>query len=254
MASNQIQLSIIVPVKNEQSSIATFLGAVVPVCESMAKHFEIVFIDDGSTDATLGLLKDEQLRHQQIRIVKLSRNFGKEAALSAGLSVSRGDAVIPMDVDMQDPPEVLPLLYKRHLEGFDSVVAVRKTRTGDSVFKRFFAASIYRLFVWTSRDQVVPNAGDFRLLSRRVVDILNEMPERTRFMKGMFSWPGFETAYVEYERLKRSAGKSQWRFSSLWSLALDGIFNHSTLPLKIWTYCWFFGSTYGVGLHVSDRE
>jgi glycosyltransferase involved in cell wall biosynthesis len=231
-----VDLSIVVPVLNEQDSIEHFLKETIPYCEQLKINFEILFINDGSTDNTLALLIAARESYQQLKIVNLSRNFGKESAVTAGLDHTVGEAVILMDVDLQDPPELIVEFYRTYLQGYDSVIGVRRRRDGDSYLKRFFAKSFYSLFRKLSDVNTIDNAGDFRLISRRVLEVIRGMPERTRYMKGILSWPGFETALVTYDRPDRFAGNTKWGFSRLWSLALDGIFSFSTLPLKIWAY------------------
>lgn len=231
-----IDLSIVVPVLNEQTNIVSFLEQTVPQCEALQLVYELVFINDGSTDQTQVVLIDQISRVPQIKVVNLSRNFGKEVALTAGLDHASGQAVIPMDVDLQDPPELIGELYDKYQQGFDVVIAMRDCRDTDSFTKRFFAKLFHKLFNRMSDIETLEGAGDFRLMSRRVVDVVRAMPERTRFMKGMLSWPGFKTGYVTYDRPARDTGETKWRFSSLWKLALDGLFSFSTLPLKVWTY------------------
>lgn len=231
-----IDLTIVVPVKDEASSVMLFLSKIVPCCEQLACDYEILFINDGSRDQTQAVLMAACVENSHLRLIKLSRNFGKEFALSAGLDYARGKAVIPMDVDLQDPPELIGQLYEKYLEGFDSVLAVRRSRGGDNLSKRFFASLFHRIFRTLSEVEVIENVGDFRLINRKVLDVVNSMPERTRFMKGLLSWPGFSVATVYFDRNSRQQGSSKWGFTKLWRLALDGIFSFSTLPLKVWTY------------------
>ena len=234
-----VNLSIVVPVKDEQESISAFINTVDPVCRSLQLEHEIIFINDGSTDQTQAVLLDELSKNSHIKVVELSRNFGKELALTAGLQHASGDAIIPMDVDLQDPPELIAEMYREFEKGFDTVIAVRRKREHDSFSKRFFSTNFYRLFQRLSDIEIVQNAGDFRLISRRVADVINDMPERTRFMKGILAWPGFNQSTVYYDRPKRQLGETKWGFGKLWGLALDGLFSFSTLPLKIWTYIGF---------------
>lgn len=234
--SSAVDLSIVIPVFNEQDSIHYFLENTMPCCDALNINYELVFVNDGSTDQTLNYLASELAEFPVIKVVNLSRNFGKEVALTAGIDHAVGLAVIPMDVDLQDPPEMIEALYQKYLEGFDVVLAVRNKREGDTIFKRIFAAGFYKLFKRVSDIDILENAGDFRIMGRRVIDVVKLMPERTRFMKGLLSWPGFKTATVMYDRPERFAGDTKWRFSKLWNLALDGIFSFSTLPLKVWTY------------------
>ena len=231
-----VDLSIVVPVKDEETSIQAFIDEVVPVCDAMNISYELLFVNDGSQDRTQSILEEARQNLDCVTLVKLSRNFGKEFALSAGIDFCSGRAAIPMDVDLQDPTELIPLLYKKHLEGFDTVVALRRNRDGDTRSKRLMARLFHFTFSKMSEIDTYNGAGDFRIISRRVIDQLRQMPERTRFMKGLLSWPGFSTSSVSYDRPQRASGSTKWSFTKLWRLALDGLFSFSTLPLKIWTY------------------
>ena len=230
------ELSLVVPFYNEEASCPAFFARVLPILESLTPDYEIVCVNDGSSDQTCRLLATEHLRNRRIKLLNLSRNFGKERALSAGLDHARGRAVIPLDADLQDPPEVIPALVAKWRDGFDVVLAVRADRSGDSLMKRATAKWFYRLLGWLSECPIPADVGDFRLLDRRVVEALRLLPERTRFMKGLFAWLGFRQAEVEYVRAARAAGESKWRYWRLWNLALEGLFSFSTLPLRIWTY------------------
>jgi glycosyltransferase involved in cell wall biosynthesis len=202
----------------------------------MNQSWEILFVDDGSTDGTLAAIAAVNQRERRVRALSLSRNFGKEAALSAGLDHARGRAVVPMDVDMQDPPEVLAEMVAKWLDGFEMVFGVRRSRSQDSLAKRFTAGLYYRAHNAVSNDKIPENAGDFRLLDRKVVEVIRKLPERNRFMKGLFAWAGFRQAAVEYDRAERTSGKSKFGYWKLWTLALDGITSASTVPLRIWSY------------------
>jgi len=233
-------LTIVVPVKDEEQSIATFVSRVVAVLDKVddpaGRDFEILFIDDGSTDSTLARIREAHAAERRVRAVSLSRNFGKEAALTAGLDVARGDAVVPMDVDLQDPPEVLPAMIARWREGFDVVCGIREDRQTDSLPKRLTADLYYRAHNWLSDDKIPEHAGDFRLLDRKVVEVIRSMPERNRFMKGLFAWVGFNAVGVPYERPQRAAGSSKFNLWRLWNFALDGVVSFSTAPLRAWSY------------------
>ncbi len=230
-------LSMIVPVKNEADAIAPFLARAVPVLASLVgEAWEILFVDDGSTDATVVAVAAARAAHPRIRLLSLSRNFGKEAALSAGLDHATGDAVVPMDVDLQDPPEVLADMVARWREGFDVVYGVRRSRASDHPAKRATATLFYRAHNLLSPDKIPEHAGDFRLLDRRVVDVIRSLPERNRFMKGLFAWTGFRQVGVPYDRAPRAHGRSKFGGWRLWTLALDGITSSSTMPLRVWSY------------------
>jgi glycosyltransferase involved in cell wall biosynthesis len=231
-------LSVVVPVKNEEDGILLFVERVGAILDGVAAEggWEILFIDDGSTDATLGAIVAANQRDARVRALSLSRNFGKEAALSAGLDHARGNAVIPMDVDMQDPPEVLPEMVAKWRDGHEMVFGVRRCRDSDGWAKRVTAGLYYRAHNAVSSDKIPENAGDFRLMDRKVVDVIRAMPERNRFMKGLFAWAGFKQASVEYDRVERETGTTKFNYWKLWTLALDGITSASTVPLRIWSY------------------
>lgn len=237
---NNVELSLVVPVKDEEEAIPAFLARVVPLVEQFsdaaARSFEIVFVDDGSSDRTLEILRAAHAADPRVRAVSLSRNFGKEAALSAGLDIARGMAVIPMDVDMQDPPETIGPMLAKWRSGFDVVYGVRDNRMSDSLPKRLTADLYYRAHNWLSQDKIPEHAGDFRLLDRRVVEVIKAMPERNRFMKGLFAWAGFKSAAVLYHREERTVGTTKFNYWKLWTLAVDGITSASTVPLRVWSY------------------
>ena len=236
------ELTVIVPVKDEQDGIMPFVlrtSAILDAIEDgegQPLSWEILFVDDGSTDATLAAIMSARLRDQRVRAVSFSRNFGKEAALSAGLDHASGACVIPIDVDMQDPPEVIGAMLDRWREGFDVVYGVRRDRQTDSLPKRLTADLYYRAHNWLSRDKIPEHAGDFRLLDRKVVDVIRALPERNRFMKGLFAWSGFRQTAIEYERAEREIGTSRFNYWKLWTLAIDGITSASTVPLRVWSY------------------
>lgn len=240
--NENIDLSIVVPVYNEEDSIVPFLEKTMPICDSLVDRYEIIIVNDGSHDNTPAQLANECSKDSRIKVINLSRNFGKEAALSAGLSYTKGNAIIPMDIDLQDPPNVIVELYHKHVEGYDVVLAKRRRRSDDTFFKRYCAKIFYKIFKMIGDIDTVENTGDFRLMSRQVVNVINNMPEKTRFMKGILSWPGFKTTYIEYDRPSRMYGSTKWNTSSLIKLALDGLFSFSTKPLKVWIYIGFFTS------------
>src|SRR5690349_3472571 len=242
-------LSVIVPVKNEEEAILPFVERVSAILETIAASagWEILFVDDGSTDSTLAAIVAAHGRDQRVRALSLSRNFGKEAALSAGLDHARGSAVIPMDVDMQDPPEVLPEMIAKWREGHEMVFGVRRSRAEDSFTKRFTAGLFYRAHNMVSSDKIPEHAGDFRLLDRKVIDVIRAMPERNRFMKGLFSWAGFRQASVPYRRQAREIGKTKFNYWKLWTFALDGITSASTVPLRVWSYIGGIAAIFAMG-------
>jgi glycosyltransferase involved in cell wall biosynthesis len=231
-------VSVIVPVKDEQELIAAFVTRVSAVLDQVAPggNWEILFIDDGSSDTTLAVIGAWHARDPRVRALSLSRNFGKEAALSAGLDYAAGDAVVPIDVDLQDPPEVLVEMVTKWRAGSDVVYGVRRKRGTDTLLKRLTADLYYRTHNALSYDKIPAHAGDFRLLDRKVVEVIRKLPERNRFMKGLFAWSGFRQDAVEYDRVERAAGISKFNYWKLWTLAIDGITSASTVPLRIWSY------------------
>lgn len=230
-------LSLVVPFFNEEEMIGAFFSAVIPVLEAIdGTRFEIVCVNDGSRDGTLGMLMGMSNGDSRIRVIDLTRNFGKEAALSAGLDEASGAIVIPFDADLQDPPRIIPLLVEKWREGYDVVVAKRVNRLTDSFLKRESAAVFYRIHNAVCDTKIPENVGDFRLITREVVDALKRLPETRRFMKGLFAWVGYRTAVVEYVREPRLAGRSKFSGWKLWNFALEGFTSFSTLPLRVWTY------------------
>jgi polyisoprenyl-phosphate glycosyltransferase len=235
--ADAVLLSLVVPAYNESESVAAFLSRVSDVFDGVpAVKLEIVFVNDGSTDATLEQLMLHQASDSRVRIVDLSRNFGKEAALTAGLEAARGQVIVPIDADLQDPPEVILEMIARWREGYEVVLARRVNRSADSWAKRASAAWFYRVHNRIADLNIPENVGDFRLMDRLVVDALKQLPESRRFMKGLFAWIGFRTAIVDYERQGRVAGDTKFNGWRLWNLALEGLTSFSTDPLRIWTY------------------
>ena len=231
-------LTLIAPVKDEEEAIAPFLARVAPILDGLFADgaWEILFVDDGSEDNTLAAILKGHAADSRVRALSLSRNFGKEAALTAGLDHAAGQAVIPIDVDLQDPPEVIGAMLAKWRDGYEVVYGVRTNRRSDSLPKRLTADLYYRAHNYLSSDKIPEHAGDFRLLDRAVVEIIKAMPERNRFMKGLFAWSGFRQAAVEYSRAERAVGRTKFRYWKLWTLALDGITSASTMPLRIWSY------------------
>ena len=251
-ARADLLISLIIPVHNEEAAIGPYLEAVNNETAQMVHdgyHFEFVFINDGSTDTTLDQLIRSQEEDTRIRILDLSRNFGKEAAMTAGLDACRGDAAIPIDVDLQDPPSLIPVLVAHWRQGFEVVLARRRDRFSDSFLKRKTAAIFYKLLNLIAAQAIPRDVGDFRLVDRQVIDALKKLPERRRFMKGIFAWVGFKTAIVDYTRAPRSSGNTKFSGWRLWNFALEGITSFSSFPLEIWTYVGamisFFSFGYG---------
>ena len=236
-------LSIIVPCFNEQEAIPLFYEAAKKVTEEMTKEwkdltFEYLFIDDGSTDDTLKVVEELRESDSRVRFVSFSRNFGKEAALYAGLSNARGDYAVTMDADMQDPPALLPDMYRAVAEeGYDSAATRRVTRKGEPPLRSFFARSFYRIINRLSSADIVDGARDYRIMTRCMVDAIVSMKEYNRFTKGIYGWIGFKTKWMEYENVERVAGESKWSFWKLFKYAVEGIIGFSTIPLSMAT--WF---------------
>lgn len=213
-----------------------FLDAVRPVLGDIGLSYEIVFVDDGSRDGTVGVIERANQLDERVRLVSLSRNFGKEAALTAGLEWASGRSVVPMDVDLQDPPDLIRDFVRLWQEGHDIVYGQRISRTNDSGLKRVTATLFYQIFNHMSQTQIQPNVGDYRLMSRTAVEATLALRERNRFMKGIFAWVGFRAIGIPYERPVRSAGATKFNYWRLWNFAIDGITSFSTIPLRIWTY------------------
>ncbi len=235
-------ISIIIPCHNESGNIATLYDRVCAVMDQSGESWEMICVNDGSSDDTL--IQLIALRHQDERvlIIDLSRNFGKEAALTAGLDATLSDAAIPLDADLQDPPELIPELLAQWRDGFDVVNAVRLSREGESWLKRASAHVFYRIINRMSDVEIPPDTGDFRLLSRPVLDALQALPERRRFMKGLFAWVGFRSTNVYYHRAPRHAGRTTWNYWRLWNFAVEGITSFSQVPLQLAAYLGFLVS------------
>lgn len=249
------RLSIVCPFYNEQAAVPLFFDRIIPILEAAGESFEILCVNDGSHDATLKALLDAQRQQPNIRIIDLSRNFGKEAALSAALDFAIGDAVIPIDADLQDPPEVIPTMIEKWKQGYDQVLAKRSDRNSDSWTKRTSASLFYWLHNKIANIPLPEDVGDFRLMDRKVVDAIKQLPERTRFMKGLFCWVGFRTTTIEYIREQRQTGRSKFGNWRLWNLALEGITSFSTAPLRMCTYVGLFVAilSFFLGLNVIRR-
>ncbi|GHU41575.1 glycosyl transferase [Bacilli bacterium] len=225
------KLSIIVPCYNEQETIDIYLQEMKQVEAKMSLEFEYLFVNDGSKDDTLLRLKAAANQYTNVNYISFSRNFGKEAALIAGLEAVTGDLITVMDVDLQDPPELLPEMYEKIQEGYDIIGTRRYNRVGEPVIRSFFAKKFYQIINRISDTEMVDGARDFRLMTRQVVDAVLELTEVNRFSKGIFSWVGFNTYYISYENRERSAGETTWNFWSLFQYSLEGIINFSEAPL-----------------------
>lgn len=230
------RLSVIVPVFNEERGIAALLARLVPVLEATGAPFEVVFVDDGSVDRTLELLREANARDPRIKAISLSRNFGKEIAVTAGLRSASGDAAVLMDGDLQHPPEVIAQFIEGWKAGYDIVYGARIDRRTDGPLRRMFSLLFYRLFKFLSGTKLHENAGDFRLFSRRALDAFNKLGERARFNKGLYAWIGFTVLAVPFEVDERRDGTgSKWSLRRLARFAIDGLASFSTLPLRVWS-------------------
>lgn len=231
-----MKISLVVPVFNEEETVQLFHESIRQYEPLADYEIEIVFVNDGSKDQTQKLVTQLAYQDPLVMLVNLSRNFGKESALFAGLEYATGEAVIPIDVDLQDPIHVIPQLIDKWKHGADIVLAKRTDRRSDGYLKRRSAEMFYKLHNKISDPKIEENVGDFRLMSRRVIEVIKQLPERKLFMKGVLSWVGFDTEIVEYTRAERVAGESKFNGWKLWNLALEGITSFSTFPLRIWTY------------------
>ncbi len=231
-----IEISLIIPMYNEEDNIETLFKRVIDTLEKLKLTYEIICVNDGSKDRTLEILINYHQTNQAIKVVNLSRNFGKDIALTAGIDCAHGNAVIPIDADLQDPPELIGEMIQKWQEGYDIVYATRESRQGETWFKRFTANIFYILLDKITKVHIPKNTGDFRLLDRQVVEAIKRLPERTRFMKGIFAWVGFKSISIVFERQPRLQGNTKWNYWKLWNFALDGITSFSVLPLKVWTY------------------
>ena len=236
------KISIIAPFFNEEESLPIFLEEVLNIAEELGEYnFEIIFIDDGSTDNSLVFLKEKAKENKNIIVLELSRNFGKEAALTAGIDIAVGSAIIPIDVDLQDPPNLIKKMIKKWESGSDVVLAKRENRLNENFLKRISAIFFYKIYSFFVGNSKISNVGDFRLIDKRVVDNIKNLKEKNRYMKGLLSWPGFSSAEISYTRNKRKAGKSKFTFLKLLNLGFEGVTSFSVLPLKFFTFIGFIG-------------
>lgn len=226
-----MKISVVVPCYNEQESIWIFYQEMDLVSKKMDYNFEFIFVNDGSKDDTLSIIKDVSMEDSRVKYVSFSRNFGKESAILAGFSEATGDYIVMMDADLQDPPRLLPLMMQYIEEGYDSVATRRVTRKGEPPIRSFFARMFYKLMNKFSDVDVVDGARDYRLMTAQMKDAILSMTEYNRFSKGIFGWVGFKTKWIEYENVERVAGETKWNFWKLFIYALDGIMAFSTAPL-----------------------
>lgn len=232
----EYMISVVVPVYNEKEVLPDFHERITQVLDHLSLDSEIIYVNDGSQDNTLSILNKIREQDMRVAIVDLSRNFGKEIAMTAGLHKAEGDAVVVIDADLQDPPELIPQLIDEWQNGYDVIYAKRAKREGESAFKKLTAHLFYRLMGAIGQIKIPEDTGDYRLLSRRAVDALNTLNEHHRFMKGLFTWIGYRQKAIMYERDPRHAGESKWNYWHLWNFAIEGITSYSSAPLKLASY------------------
>lgn len=230
-----VNLSIIIPIYNEEDNIAALYDRLRGVLDPLRLAYEFIFINDGSRDQSLALIRTLAQRDERVRYIDFSRNFGHQIAVTAGLDLSHGEAAVIIDADLQDPPELIPLLYDKLRAGYEVVYAKRRSRQGESVAKKFTAKIFYRLLAGITNVSIPVDTGDFRIVSRKVVDALKQMPEQNKFIRGQISWIGYRQTYVEYDRAVRAGGATGYTYRKMLRLALDGITSFSDVPLKVAT-------------------
>jgi glycosyltransferase involved in cell wall biosynthesis len=234
--SEKKSISIVVPMYNEEAVFHTLFKVLEETLAQLDVTYEVICVDDGSKDKTRELLMAKTQQDPRVKAVLLSRNFGKEAAMTAAIDYASGDAVIPIDADLQDPPELIGQMVEKWREGFDVVYAKRVSRMTDTPMKRNTAGLFYRVFNMLSEIPIPENVGDYRLMDRRVVDAIKRLPEKDRFMKGLFCWPGFSSTSIEFERPERMEGETKFNYWKLWNFALNGITSFSSLPVRMGVY------------------
>jgi glycosyltransferase involved in cell wall biosynthesis len=244
-------LSIVAPMHNETEVLGAFFERIEAATKDLGVAVEIICVDDGSRDATLTGLVARAAADPRVKVIALARNFGKEAALTAGIEAARGDMVVPIDADLQDPPELIADFVNRWEEGYDVIYGARADRSSDTAMKRTTAQLFYRIFNRVSDLDIPESAGDFRLMDREVVEALKLLPERNRFMKGLFAWVGYRQIGVPYVRPERAAGTTSMGYVRLWRFALDGITSFSTAPLRVWSVIGFVSAVLALALAVA---
>ncbi|GEO05753.1 putative glycosyltransferase YkcC [Adhaeribacter aerolatus] len=237
-----MDISVIIPVYNEASNILPLHSRLHEVLATLTNNYEIIFVNDGSTDRSLSLIRELAQKDFQVKYIDFSRNFGHQVAVSAGIDKARGKALVIMDSDLQDPPELITALYARWQEGYEVVYTKRRARNGESTAKKLTARYFYRLLARITHISIPLDAGDFRIISRKVAEALKQMPEKHKFIRGQISWIGFSQTYLEYDRPERAGGESNYTYRKMIRLALDAITSFSNLPLKIATVSGFLVS------------
>ncbi len=243
---DKVKYSIVVPCYNEEETVGAFYEAIIPIMEQTKEKFEVIFVNDGSKDKTYEILCDIASKDKRIKIINFSKNFGQQAAILAGFAESTGDAVVDIDVDLQDPVEAILPMIEKWKEGFDVVHGKRLLRKGETFFKKKTSSVYTKFFEKITGLKIPENCGDFKLFDRKVINVLVDMTERDRFLRGMTEWVGFKQTYVEFERKERFAGKTKYNLKKLLKLALNGIVSNSAYPLSITTKCGIFGGVLSV--------
>ncbi len=237
-----MDISVVIPTYNEEANVDMLYERLSKVMQQMAVAYELVFVNDGSKDRTIDLIKALAEKDERVKYIDFSRNFGHQIAVTAGLDRCRGQAIAIIDADLQDPPELIIDMYQKMKEGFEVVYAKRKNRKGESLLKLWTAGAFYRILSNITSISIPVDTGDFRIIDRKVVDILKQMPEKSKFLRGQISWVGFNQTFLEYERQERNAGETGYTYRKMLNFALDGITGFSDLPLKIVTYFGFLVS------------
>lgn len=241
---NNFLISIIIPVYNEEQNINPLLKRLLPVVKNY--QYEVIFIDDGSTDKTIDEIKKYTNKNQNIKLLSFTRNFGHQMALTAGYQFAKGDCVVSLDADLQDPPEIIPAMIEKWQKGAKIVYAKREKREGEDFLKKKTASFFYKIINFLSETAIPQEVGDFRLLDREVVEFLNQLPERSRFLRGLVSWPGYQTDFVLFTRKKRFAGATHYPLSKMLNFAAEGITSFSTKPLRLAIYFGFLTSIFSI--------
>ncbi len=237
-----MDISIIIPVYNEEKNIQHLYYRLTQVMENLNVTYELIFVNDGSNDASIGLIKVLAKKNKEVKYIDFSRNFGHQIAVTAGLDKTIGDAVVIIDADLQDPPELINEMYQKRKEGFEVIYAKRKKRKGESFLKLWTAKIFYRLLSKLTSISIPVDTGDFRMIDKKIVEVLREMPEKNKYLRGQISWVGFNQTFVEYNREERQAGTTGYTYRKMLNFALDGITSFSDVPLKVVTYFGFMVS------------
>ena len=239
-----MDISVIIPVYNEEENVQSLYQRLSSVMQDLNVSYELIFINDGSKDNSLVLIKLLAKKHSEVKYIDFSRNFGHQVAVTAGLDKTKGDTIVIIDADLQDPPELIGEMYEKWKEGYEVVYAKRKTRTGESFLKLWTAKIFYRILGKLTSISIPVDTGDFRLVDKKIVEVLREMPEKNKFLRGQISWIGFNQTFVSYERQKRQSGETGYTYRKMLNFALDGITAFSDVPLKIVTYFGFIVSIF----------